>query len=56
MNVVQAPNEDKSDDTEGGFYEEMGRVFDQFLAYHIRSSLHPRYMEEYIKTDLKRTV
>jgi hypothetical protein len=32
---VHAPCEDKGDDVKGSFYEELGRVFDQFLRYDI---------------------
>jgi hypothetical protein len=32
---VHAPCEDNSDDVKGSFYEELGRVFDQFLRYDI---------------------
>jgi hypothetical protein len=33
---VHAPIEDKTDDVKGSFYEEMERVFDKFLKYHMK--------------------
>jgi hypothetical protein len=30
---VHAPNEDKTDDVKGSFYEELERVFDKFPKY-----------------------
>jgi hypothetical protein len=36
---VHAACEDKSDDVKDSFYEELGRVFDQFPRYDIKSLL-----------------
>jgi hypothetical protein len=33
---VQAPNEEKSDDTKDSFFEEPGSVFNQFTKYHMK--------------------
>jgi hypothetical protein len=33
---VRAPTENKTDDVKGSFYEELERVFDKFLKYHIK--------------------
>jgi hypothetical protein len=33
---VHAPCEDKSDDVKDSFYEEIGRLFDQFRRYHMK--------------------
>jgi hypothetical protein len=33
---VHAPCEDKSDDVKDSFYEELGRVFDQFPRYDMK--------------------
>jgi endonuclease/exonuclease/phosphatase family metal-dependent hydrolase len=33
---VQAPREDKGDDVKDSFYEELGRVFDQFPRYDMK--------------------
>jgi hypothetical protein len=33
---VQAPCEDKNDDVKDSFYEELGRVFDQFPRYDLK--------------------
>jgi hypothetical protein len=33
---VHAPCEDKSDDVKGSFYEELGRVFNQFPTYDMK--------------------
>jgi hypothetical protein len=33
---VHAPTEDQSDDTKVSFCEELGRVFSQFLKYHMK--------------------
>jgi hypothetical protein len=33
---VHAPCEETSDDTKDCFYEELGRVFDQFLRYDMK--------------------
>jgi endonuclease/exonuclease/phosphatase family metal-dependent hydrolase len=33
---VHAPYEDKGDDEKGSFYEELGRVFDQFPRYDMK--------------------
>jgi hypothetical protein len=33
---VHAPYEDKSDDVKDNFYEELGRVFDQFTRYDMK--------------------
>jgi hypothetical protein len=33
---VNAPTEDTTDDVKGGFYEELKRVFDKFLKYHVK--------------------
>jgi hypothetical protein len=34
--IVHAPCEDSSDDIKDSFYEELGRVFDQFPRYNIK--------------------
>jgi hypothetical protein len=36
---VHAPTEDKHGDTKDSFYEELGRVFDQFPEYQVRTVL-----------------
>jgi hypothetical protein len=36
---AHAPTEDKRDDTKDNLYEELERVFDQFLTYYMNSSL-----------------
>jgi hypothetical protein len=36
---VHASNEDKVNDKEGSFYEELEQVFDQFRRYHMKSLL-----------------
>jgi hypothetical protein len=36
---VHAPCEDKSDDVKDRFYEELGRVFDQFPGYNMKTLL-----------------
>jgi hypothetical protein len=36
---VHAPTEDKDDDIEDSFYEEVEQVFDQFPRYHVKISL-----------------
>jgi hypothetical protein len=33
---VQAPSEDKSDDSKDSFYEELEQVFDHFPRYHMK--------------------
>jgi hypothetical protein len=33
---VHAPNEDEDDVIKDSFYEELGRVFDQFPRYHMK--------------------
>jgi hypothetical protein len=33
---VHAPSEEKSDDSNGSFYEELEQVFDNFLKYHMK--------------------
>jgi hypothetical protein len=33
---VHAPTEDKDDDINDGFYEELEQVFDQFPRYHMK--------------------
>jgi hypothetical protein len=33
---VHAPTEDKTDDVKDSFYEELERVFDKFLKYHMK--------------------
>jgi hypothetical protein len=33
---VHAPNEDKSDDSEDSFYEELEQVFDHFSKYSMK--------------------
>jgi hypothetical protein len=33
---VHAPYEDKGDDVKDSFYEELGRVFDQFPRYDVK--------------------
>jgi hypothetical protein len=33
---VHAPTEDKTDDLKDSFYEELERVFDKFLKYHLK--------------------
>jgi endonuclease/exonuclease/phosphatase family metal-dependent hydrolase len=33
---VHAPTEDKTDDVKDNFYEELERVFDEFLKYHMK--------------------
>jgi hypothetical protein len=36
---VHAPAEDKIDDVKDSFYEELERVFDKFLKYHMKISV-----------------
>ena len=36
---VQAPSEDKSDDSKDSFYEELEQVFDHFPRYHTKNLL-----------------
>jgi hypothetical protein len=36
---VHAPTEDKDDDKNDRFYEELEQVFDQFPRYHMKISL-----------------
>jgi hypothetical protein len=33
---MQAPSEEKSDDSKGSFYEELEQVFDLFPEYHMK--------------------
>jgi len=33
---MQAPSEEKSDDSKGSFYEELEQVFDHFPEYHMK--------------------
>jgi hypothetical protein len=37
---LDAPTEDKTDNTKNSFYEELEHVFTQFLKYHIQILLH----------------
>jgi hypothetical protein len=34
--IVHAPTEDKTDDVRDSFYEELKRVFDKFLKFHMK--------------------
>ena len=37
--VLNAPSEEKSDDSKDSFYEELGKVFDHFPKYHMKTIL-----------------
>jgi hypothetical protein len=48
---VHAPTEDKIDDVKVSFYEELERIFDKFLKYHLKILLgdfNARVGREYI--------
>jgi hypothetical protein len=36
---IHAPTEDKTDDANDSFYEELERVFDKFPKYHMKTLL-----------------
>jgi hypothetical protein len=43
---VHAPTEDTYDDAIDSFYEELERVFDQFLKYHMKTLLGDSNVKE----------
>jgi len=50
---MQAPGEEKSDDSKDSFYEELEQVFEHFLKYHMKILLgdfNAKVGREYFQT------